>query len=69
MIEHDHVEAEPARMLEGLVADRAAIDRDDERRALRGEAGDRLDVRAIAFRDPVGDVDDGLAAAGDEDIR
>ena len=66
MIEHDHVEAEPARELERLVADRAAIDGDDERRAVRREARDRLDVRAIALGDAVGDVDDRLAAAGGE---
>ena len=33
MIEHDHVEAEPRRLLERLVAHRAAIDGDDELRA------------------------------------
>ncbi len=53
-------------MLEGLVADRAAIDRDDELCAFRSKSRNRLDIRAVALRDPVGDVDDGLAATGDE---
>ena len=38
VVEHDHVEAEPRRGLERLVADRAAIDGDDEPRAARGES-------------------------------
>ena len=66
MIEHDHVEAEPFGVSEGLVADRAAIDGDDEPRAFCREAGDRLGVGAIAFRNPIGDVHDCLAAAGGE---
>src|SRR5208283_4440370 len=56
MIEHDHVEAEPAGELKRLVADRAAIDGDDERRAVRRKARDRLAVRAITLSDAVGDV-------------
>ena len=66
VVEHDHVEAEPRRRLERLVAHRPAVDGDDERRAALGEALDRLGVRAVAFRDAVGDMDDRLAAAGAE---
>ena len=66
MVEHDDVEAEPRRRLERLVAHRAAVDGDDEPRAARGEALDRLGVRAVAFGDAVGDMDDRLDAAGGE---
>ena len=42
MIEHDHVEAEPARELERLAADRSAIDRHDKLGAFGGEVRYRL---------------------------
>ncbi len=64
MIEHDHVEAKPACDLERLAADRAAVDRHHERRALGGETADRLDVGAIALGHAVGDMDDRLQSAG-----
>ena len=64
MVEHDHVEAEPDRELERLVADRAAIDGDDERRAVRRKTRDRFAVRAITLSDAIGDVDDRFAPAG-----
>ncbi len=66
MIEHDHVEAEPFGLSERLVADRPAIDRDDELGAFCREARNRLGVRAIAFGHPVGNMHDRLAAAGGE---
>ena len=66
MIEHDHVEAEPARELERLMTDGAAIDGDEERRAVRRKAGDRLAVRAITLGDAVGDVYDRFAPARSE---
>ncbi len=62
MVDHDDVEAELARFRERLVAGGAAIDRDEQRRAARGERADRLDVGAIAFEQPIGNVDDRLAA-------
>ena len=64
VIEHDHVEAEPARELERLAADRSAIDRHDKLGAFGGEVRYRLRVGAVALGHPVGDVDDRLAAAG-----
>ncbi len=64
VVEHDHVEAELSGFRERLMTDRAAVDGDDEARPVRGEGGHRLDVGAIPFRDPVGNVDDRLAAAG-----
>ena len=66
VIEHDHVEAKPARELERLAADRAAVDGHDERRASRGEALNRLGVGAIALGHAVGNVDDRLEPAGVE---
>ena len=53
MIDHDHVEAELARLRQRLVAGGAAIDGDEQRRAAAGERADRLDVRAVAFEDAV----------------
>ena len=61
MIDHDHVQAEPARLGQRLDAGGAAIDGDEQRRAARGERADRLDVGAIAFENPVGDMHDRLA--------
>ena len=64
MIEHDHIEPEPARELERLAADRPAIDRDDELHAFGGEVRYRLGAGTVALGHPVGDMDDRLAAAG-----
>ena len=64
VIEHDHVEAEPARELERLPADRSAIDRHEKLGPFGGEVRYRLRVGAVALGHPVGDVDDRLAAAG-----
>ena len=58
MIDHDHVEAEPLRFGERLVARGAAIDGDEERGALRGERAHRVDVGTVAFEQPVGNVDE-----------
>ena len=68
MIECDHVEAEPRRLLERLMAHRAAVDGDDEFCALGGETRDRLGVGAVAFGDAVGDMDDRVHAAGVEEF-
>jgi hypothetical protein len=57
VVEHDDVEAEARRLRKRLVARGAAIDRDQQRRALRGEVGDGGGVRAVALGDAVRDVD------------
>ncbi len=64
VIEDDDVEAEPPRLGDRLVAHRAAIDGDDEARALGGEGRHRLAVRAIALGDAIGNMDQRRAAAG-----
>ena len=66
VIEHDHLEAEPSRLGERRVADRAAVDCHDQRRALAGEVRHRFDIGTVAFGDSVGDVDNRFAAAGFE---
>ena len=68
VVEHDRVEAEPRRFGERLVARRAAIDRDEQARALPGEGADRLDIGAVAFDDAVGDVDEERHAAGAQEL-
>ena len=68
VVEHDRVEAEPRRLGERLVARRAAIDRDEQARALPGEGADRLDIGAVAFGDAVGDVDEERHAAGAQEL-
>ena len=68
MVEHDDVEPEPPRLGERLMADRAAVDRHQQARALGGEAGDRLDIGAVAFGDAIGDVNKRLAAASVEEF-
>ena len=62
MIDDDDIDAAPTRWLERLDAGGAAIDGDDQRRAGIGELVDRLEIRAVAFEQPVGDVDDRLEA-------
>ena len=64
MVEHDRVEPQPRGFGQRLVARGAAIDRDQEFRPLPGQRADRLDVRAVALGDAVGDVDQGGRAAG-----
>ena len=69
MIEHHDLEAELSRLGERSMADSAAIDGDDQRCAFGGEGCHRLDIRAVAFGDPVGDVDNRFAAAGFGAVR
>ncbi len=57
MVEHHHVHAEAPGLGQGLVPGGAAIDGDEEGRALLGEHPHRRDVGAVAFRDAVGDVE------------
>ena len=63
MIDHDDVEAELARLRQRLMAGGAAIDRDEERRALRRERADRFHIRAIAFEQAIRDMDDRTTTA------
>lgn len=57
VVEHHRVEPEPCRLLQGLMAGRAAIDSDEQGCPLACQHRDRLGVRAIALDQPVGDVD------------
>ena len=52
-----------ARFAQRLDAGGAAIDGDQQRRPALGERAHRLDIRAIAFEQPVGNVDQRLDAA------
>ena len=69
MIDHDHIEAEPLRFGERLVAGGAAIDRDQERGALPGERAHRIDVGAVAFEHPVRDMDQRIEAGVAQEAR
>ncbi len=63
MIDHDHRHAELPRFGQRLEAGGAAIDRDQQRRALARERADRLDVGAVAFEDAVGNMDQRIEPA------
>ncbi len=69
MIEHHHVKAERARLRQGLDAHRAAIDRDQKRRAALREIADRIDVRSVALEDTVGNMQQRIEAAGAQIAR
>ena len=60
MVEHDDVETEFRGFRERLEAHRAAIDGHDEIGAFGPKLPHRLDVRAVALGDAVGDVDERL---------
>ncbi|GMA79460.1 hypothetical protein GCM10025880_58770 [Methylorubrum aminovorans] len=62
VIEHDHVEAEGRCGGQRFVAGSAAIDADEQARPLLAQSRDGADIRAVAFRDAVGDVDAHLDA-------
>ena len=63
VIEHDHVHAELFRLGQRLDAGGAAIDGDEQRRAAPGERPYRLGIGAIAFEQPVGNVDQRIQSA------
>ena len=63
MIDHDDRHPEPPRFVQRLEAGGAAIDRHQQRRALAGEHADGLDIGAVAFKNPVGNVDQGIEPA------
>ena len=56
VIDHDHVHARGLRHVERLERLRAAIDRDDQRRARLRQPHQRLARGAVAFHQPVGDI-------------
>ncbi len=62
MIDDDHVEPGLGRGRQRVMRGRAAIHRHDDRRPLGLEAQQRRRVRPIAFAQPVGDIDRGIAA-------
>ena len=63
MIDDDDVDAERFGLRERLDAGGAAVDANEQRRAAFGERAHRLDVRAIALEQAVGNVDDRIDAA------
>ncbi len=64
VVEHDDVDAKPARDRDRLMARGSAIHRHEQRRPARGEIADRLGVWAVALDDPVGDMQQRLRRAG-----
>ena len=69
MVDRHHVEAERLGFNERLDAGRAAIDRDEELRALPGECAHRFGVRPIALEQPVRNVDQRLKSAMAQEFR
>ncbi len=69
VIDHDHVETEPPRLLDRSDAGRAAIDRDQQLCAALRERADRLEIRPIAFKDAVGNVDQGIEPTMAQEAR
>ncbi len=63
MVDDDDRHAELPRFGQRLEAGGAAIDGDEQRRALARERAHRLDIRAIAFEDTVGNVDQRIEPA------
>ena len=69
MVDRHHIEAKRLGFNERLDAGRAAIDRDEELRALPGERAHRFGVRAIAFEQAIGNVDQRLKPAMAQEPR
>ena len=63
MIDGHHIETQRLGLHQRLDAGGAAIDGDQELRALFGKRADRFGVRPIAFEQPVGNVDERLEPA------
>ena len=63
MVDDDDVEAELPGFRQRLVAGGAAVDGDQQLGAACRERADRLDVRAIALEDAVGNVDERIEAS------
>jgi hypothetical protein len=68
MIEHDWVEVEPCRLGERRMAHRPAIHRDQKLRAVARKVPDCLHIRAVAFDNTVGNMDQARRAASLEII-
>ena len=69
MVDDDDRHAELARLRQRLEAGGAAIDGDEQRRALGGKPPHRLDVGPVAFEDAVGNVDQADRARNGADAR
>ena len=69
MIDDDDVDAERFGLGKRLDAGGAAIDGHQQRRAALSERAHRLDIRAVAFEQPVGNVNDRLDAAMTQETR
>ena len=63
MVDHDHRHAEPLRLGQRLEAGGAAIDGDQQRRALFGEHAHGFDVGAVAFENAIGNVNQRIEPA------
>ena len=69
VIDDDDIETKPPRLGQRLDAGSPAVDGDQQLRAAFRERADRLDVGAVTFEDPVGDMHDRLAAAEAQEAR
>ena len=69
MVDDDHIHAACFCFAQGLDTGGAAIDGHQKRRAARGQRAHRLDIRAIAFEQPVGNVNQRLDTAGPQEAR
>ena len=69
MIDNDDIEAKPSRFRDRLEAGGAAIDGDEQTGAAFGQRADRLDVRAVALEQPIGNMDVGLDPARAQEAR
>ena len=69
VIENDDIEAELARFRNRLMAHRAAIDGDEQRRALLRQRIDRLHIRAIALKNAIRNMDKKRRSGSAEKIR
>ncbi len=69
VVERDDIHAEPPRLRERLETGRAAVDRNQQSGAARGERADRLDIGSVALGDAVGNMDQAGNAAEIEKFR
>ena len=69
VVEDDGIEAEAPGLGQGFDARRPAIDGDQDIGALLLQRPDGIDIRAIALRDPIRDMDGVVEAAGPQILR